>query len=400
MSQRLYTEDEVIAILTNLANGIGLCAKGDIMPTRYKQKVQLHGEDHWVTGRTLKDLLEAYLELCIKEGTVTPNLGRETPQMPTLTVSSYLEDYNKLYKKKEQSLTKEGRERIVRNHILPRIGDRPLSSLTVNDFQKWFNDLEEEGYSHETLLKIKNTLSPALDAAAEDGYLERNPLKSSRLTIGGTETKHHKAIPEDIMKIIRGGISDLSDIRVRMMLALLSYTGMRMEEVLGLRWEDIDFDNGWIYIQRAVVHPKRNLAEVKPPKSKTSERRIPLANELKRYLRPYQPKGFVLYSYSDSTRETAMSYTEARRVFQKIREHFGIQEYSAHDFRDTCATEWREAGIPLDVVSKMLGHSKTDITEKRYVKYRDDIFQGVRDVMDHPNGTGNETDRNEMRSQT
>ena len=390
--KRLYSEDEVIGILMNLANGIGLCAKGDIMPTRYKQKVHIGGEDHWVTGRTLKDLLEAYLELCIDQGTVTPNLSKEKNGEEIVTVGTYLENYNKIYKTKQQALTKEGRERIIKNHILPRIGDKALSSLTINDFQIWFNELDVNGYSHETLLKIKNTLSPALEAAVEDGYLVRNPLKSNRLVIGGKETEHHKAIPEEKMKQIREGIPELSDIRVRMMLALFCYTGMRMEEVLGLRWEDIDFDAGWIHIQRAVVHPKRNLAEVKPPKSKTSDRRIPLPKELNLYLKPREATGFILYSYSDSKRETPMSYTEARRVFQKIRDAFGLEGYSAHDFRDTCATEWREAGIPIDVISRLLGHSKSDITEKRYVKYRDEIFQDVRNIFEKPEGTEKEQD--------
>ena len=45
-----------------------------------------------------------------------------------------------------------------------------------------------------------------------------------------------------------------------------------------------------------------------------------------------------------------------------------------HDFRDTCATEWREAGIQLDVIARLLGHAKTETTEKKYVKYRDNLL--------------------------
>lgn len=375
--KRLYSEDEVIAILLNLANGIGLCAKGDIMPARYKQKVKLGGEDHWVTGRTLKDLLEAYLELCIEQGTVKPVLGSaEDALVPT--VETYLKQFVKLYKSKQQALTMIRRESIINNHILPKIGSRRLNTLTVNDFQEWFNEMDAEGYSHETLLKIKNTLNPAFDAAVEDKLMAFNPLRSSRLDIVGKETVHHKAIPNEKFKEIRAAISELSDWKIRRMLALLCFTGMRMEEILGLRWEDIDFADGWIHIQRAVVHPTRNLPVVKPPKTKTSDRKIPLAEELKRYLRPEEKKGYLLWTAKDPTMETPLSYTEARLIFRKIREQFGIQEYSAHDFRDTCATEWREAGIPLDVISKILGHSKTDITEKRYVKYRDEVFKDIR----------------------
>ena len=385
--ERLYTESEVIGILSNLVNGIGLCAKGDNMPTRYKQKMTLNGEEKWVTGRTLKDLLEAYLELCIKEGTVAPGFllhAKQESNAPIL--GEYLDQFIELYKNNQQSLTKESRNRIIRNHIKPKFGNKQISDISTNDLQAWFNELDSSGYSHETLLKIKNTFSPCLDAAVEDGYIQRNPFKSSRLSIKGSETKHHKAIPIDKMRYIRDSIHIFTDIKMRFMLVLLSYTGMRMEEILGLRWEDIDFQDNWINIQRAVVHPKRNQPEIKDTKSKTSKRRIPLPDEVKKVLKPRHNTGFILSS--NPTRETPMSYTESRNIFNKIRSECDIREYSAHDFRDTCATEWREAGIPTDIVAKLLGHSKSDITENRYVKYRDEIYQGVRAVMNQ-NGSIN-----------
>ena len=384
MPERLYTESEVLGILTNLANGISLYAKGDYMPERYKQKMKVNGKERWVTGRTLKDLLEGYLELCLQEGTVVPGFLVKTEKPQTPLFGDYLKSFYKLYKTKQQSLTKETRERNLKLHILPRFGNRTLDSLKTEDFQEWFNELEENGYSHETIMKIKNIMNPALEAATEDHIIIRNPLQSTRLTIGGKETEHHKAIPTEKMQKIRENIPEISDVRIRCMLALLCFTGMRLEEVLGLRWEDIDFDEGWIHIQRAVVHPGRNKPEVKDPKSKTSNRRIPLPNELIRYLKPRQETGFILYSYSDQSRETPMSFTESRRVFQKIRDEFELQGYSAHDFRDTCATEWREAGIPVDVIAHLLGHSKSDITENRYVKYRDELYSGVREVMNGP----------------
>lgn len=387
MEERMYTESEVLMVLSNLVNGIGLCAKGEAMSSRYKQKMEVNGKDHWVTGRTLKDLLEGYLELCIKEGTVVPGFLKVvqekqdniTSDIPML--GEYLDQFVELYKSNQETLTKQGRDRIIQNFIKPKFGDTRLNEIKLNDLQRWFLDLDQQGYSHETLLKIKNTMSPCLDAAMEDGYILRNPLKSSRLIIGGTPTEHHKAIPSEKMKQIRCELPTISDMRIRIMLGLLGYTGMRLEEVLGLRWEDVDFQENWIDIRRAVIHPGRNQPEVKDPKTKTSKRRIPLPEKLKNVMRPRYSTGFVLWSASDQTRETPLSYTEARNTIKKIRDRFGISEYSAHDFRDTCATEWREAGIPTDVIARLLGHSKSDITESRYVKYRDELYDGIRIVM-------------------
>ena len=71
-----------------------------------------------------------------------------------------------------------------------------------------------------------------------------------------------------------------------------------------------------------------------------------------------------------------------KKCFDKIRKILGLTEYTAHDFRDTCATEWKEAGMPLDVISHLLGHAKSDITETRYVKYRDELYDGVRAILE------------------
>ena len=394
MEQTLYTTDEVIGILANLVNGIQLCAKGDIMPKRLKQKVSINGKDHWVTGYSMKDLLETYLNLCIREGTVVPGIVLEginkDKQNDTIPYTEqYLKNFNKLYKDNQESLTKINRERITNNHILPVFGGMKLDEITTMGLQEWFNDLDQRGYSHETLLKIKNTFSPVLDSAVEDGYIKRNPFDSKRLTIGGRETKHHKAIPAEKMTEIRSQIIGITDIKMRRMLAILCFTAMRLEEVLGLKWTDIDFQEGWIYIRRAVVHPTRNQPEIKNTKTKSSERRIPLPEPLKRYLEPKCNDGFVLPSSKDPSGNTPMSYTESRNIFRKIQSEFELLEYTAHDFRDTCATEWREAGIPTDVIAHLLGHSKSDITETRYVKYRDEVYQGVRAIMNNQNGTEN-----------
>lgn len=382
--ERLYTQNEVVQILVNLVNGIGQMLIGDIMPKRYKELIELNGEKRWITGKSIHDLLQAYLTLCIDAQVVAPILspGLKKIEPKTVLFGEYLEGFNDAYKSKQESLTRNNRKQITNRHIIPQWGATPISDIKPVDLQKWFNKLEDDDYSHETLLKIKNIMSPAFDAAAEDGLIARNPLKSKLLTIGGKETKSHKAIPAEKMATVRAGIPTISDPIVKNMATLLSYTGMRMEEILGLRWEDIDFDSDWITIQRAVIHPSRNQPEIKDPKTKTSKRRIPLMQDVKELLKPWRLTGFILASPKDKTRETPMSYTETRNAFQKIRSLFDLQGFTAHDFRDTCATEWREKGIPLDVISSLLGHSKVDVTQTRYVKYRDELLQGVKDVLD------------------
>ena len=224
-------------------------------------------------------------------------------------------------------------------------------------------------------------MNPAFDSAVEDELIKRNPVRSGKLTIGGRETVHHKALTPETIRSVRARISTM-DIRERRMAALLCSTGMRIEEILGLRWEDIDEENGCIHIRRAVVHPNRNQPEIKKAKSKKSMRVIPLPKHLLQELTPKEQTGFILYSYNDLTRETPLSYTGFRKIFNKIRKECGIENYSTHDFRDTCATEWRESGISIDLIARLLGHQKTEVTEQRYVKYRPELFNEIKEKMD------------------
>lgn len=131
------------------------------------------------------------------------------------------------------------------------------------------------------------------------------------MKINTDKETHHKAIPADKMAEVRAGIADLPE-REKRLAALLCYTGMRLEEILGLRWEDMDFQRNEIRIQRAVIHPKRNQPEIKSPKTKTSRRTIPLVSPLFLQLQPIGEKGFVLGD------EKPLSYQQQKRTFDRI----------------------------------------------------------------------------------
>ena len=376
---KTYTIDEVsqIFLLTALLleNGIFVENQGEIdMAKRLKQQVTINGEEHWVTGLNLGDLLENYRKLLTKEVFEANQNGASS-----ILFGDYMTKFVKTYKSAQATTTMVNRDRIMKNHILPKFGNTPIDQITTGDIQQWFNELAGT-YSKETIKKIKALMGPVFDGAVEDGHIPRNPLHSSRLKIGGRETVHHKALPPDKIKAVRDRIPSM-DLRERRMAALLCCTGMRIEEVLGLRWEDIDTERGCIHIRRAVVHPGRNMPEIKSTKSKT-ERTIPLPHHLLDELSPKEETGFLLNSYTDLSRETPLSYTEAAKSFKRIQKQCGVEGYTAHDFRDTCATEWRESGISIDLIARLLGHKKTDVTEQRYVKYRPELFSQIKDKMD------------------
>ena len=348
------------------APDLDISQQGDDGMLRLRERVIINGQEQWITGSSRQDMYERYVMALERMGLI--EWIDNDSDVPILR--DYLREYYSTFKQKQEQNTQINRERIIRNHILPVLGDKRVDRISVTDCQKWFNDLNEK-YAKETILKIRNTLSPVLDAAVEDKLIQRNPLKSDRIEIGGKDTVSHKAIPRDKFDEIKSSAL-LLDGKEQIMVGLLCYTGMRFEEILGMRWDDIDSE--WIKIRRAVVHPTRNQPVVKGTKTKTSERMIPLCKELELLLENNKSTGYMLPTDKDPTKETPLSYSEARRLFNKIRNRFDIKEYSAHDFRDTCATVWRENGIPLDVIARLLGHAKTETTERKYVKYRPDLM--------------------------
>lgn len=363
--QKEYLGDEVgaclKALMDRVANLENRTERDRDLPEnvemRLKEKVVVNGRVRWIDGYSKQQLLDNYVKLLVREGVV--EMVEDDDRIPMF--GAYLKTFYATFKQKQQSNTVINRNRIIKNHILPRYEFRRIDKISTTDLQTWFNELGKK-FSLETALKIKNTMNPVFEAAVEDEIITRNPLASKRLELTGKDTVSHKAISATKMAEIRSGLKDLPE-RERYMGALLCYTGMRFEEVLGVRWEDIS--DGWIAVERAVVHPTRNFPEVKNPKTKSSTRRIPASDELLKLLDVGEKhkKGYILAKPTDKKNETPLSYSEARRSFDKIRKQFGIEEYSAHDFRDTCATEWREKGIPLDVIARLLGHSKTETTE-------------------------------------
>ena len=348
----------------NLDNEIESPPKGDTTMAKYmREKVTIRGEVKWIGGYTQQELMDAYVRLLEKEGI----LIRVADDLAVPQFGEYLDRFYKTCRANQQDNTLVNRQRIVKNHIIPAFGMQPVDKISTMDLQEYFNNLGKK-YAKETVLKIRNMMNPVFNAAVEDELIKRNPLDSDRIKITGKETVSHKAIPKEKMDGIKEALPSLTG-RVLIMTALLCYTGMRFEEILGLKWEDIS--DGWIEIQRAVVHPTRGQPVVKDPKTKTSQRRIPYIQRLKDLLEPHRTTGYLLSKEGDG--KDPLSYAEARRVFEKIRKQFDLQGFSAHDFRDTCATEWREAGIELDVIARLLGHAKTETTERKYVKYRNDL---------------------------
>ena len=189
-----------------------------------------------------------------------------------------------------------------------------------------------------TLHSMMTLISEMLDYAVEDGLLPKNPAASKRLFNPSTKKERRRALTlEEIQDIIKQ-FYETDNLEHRRILALMLVTGMRRGEVLGLKWEDIDFEKGTISVNKAVSYSS-NQPILSTTKTHNGIRTIPLNPQLKELLKPYSAEGFIIGGDKPLTK---MVYD---RIFREIRNSFDLHGATAHVFRHTYLSMLNQAGV-------------------------------------------------------
>lgn len=155
---------------------------------------------------------------------------------------------------------------------------------------------------------------------------------------------------------------------------LSMYTGMRLGEICGLKWEDIDFDKGLIYVSRTVQRIENENNEesktckmVFEPKTQSSKRIIVMADFLNEYLRAY--KFFIRYQSDHYIISNSLEIPEPRNIqrkFKRICKKLDI-DLNFHSLRHSFATNCISYGVDMKALSEILGHSSISTTMNLYV---------------------------------
>ena len=149
------------------------------------------------------------------------------------------------------------------------------------------------------------------------------------------------------------------------------YTGLRLGEICALKWEDIDFDNGLLYVNRTVQRikmegqPTKTILLESEPKSATSKREIPVPDELLEIFKSIHKEALDQIYVISSSRPT-----EPRTMYNHyhaLLKDAGIENRKFHSLRHTFATNCVNAGADVKSISEILGHADVSITLNRYV---------------------------------
>jgi integrase len=263
-------------------------------------------------------------------------------------------------------------EQIVRLHIKPTLGRVALKNLTPAHIQGLYRDRLDSGLSPATVQKIHVVLHKALDQAASWSLVPRNPTES---------VKAPRPAPEEIRPLNREQTKAFLEAargeRFEALYVLAVSTGLRQGELLGLKWGDVDLENGLIRVRRTLTRNKGRLL-LDEPKTKRSRRTVRLTETAVQALKGHLAQQIEqmerlgdLYEDQDlifaTQRGTLTNPTNLRRrSFAPLLEKAALPSIRFHDLRHTCATLLLSSNVNPKIVSEMLGHATIAITLDTY----------------------------------
>jgi integrase len=244
----------------------------------------------------------------------------------------------------------------LRKHILPTLGDRRLSDIRRVDLQ----DLAEQlliNYPPNSVWNIIGSVWPIFDRAVYREQLAVNPKKGLRLPMPDRAPRQIMSRAEALALIEAAPEED------RVLWATAFYSGLRIGELVGLRWQDVDLADGWIYVRRGWDQSDGEIT----PKSESGRRRVPIVGALREHLIAHKLRtGGRGHVFNAKTRLGAIDRKSTQRRADKAWKAAGLQRVTYHAFRHCFASMMIEAGINAKTLCTYMGHASITVTFDTY----------------------------------
>jgi integrase len=367
---------------------------GDVFPRKNKQQkitsyrgayVGPDGKRRYVSGKNKEEARKA-----LREARSNADQGLVF-DAESLKVGEYLDGWlSDSVRDTVRQRTYERYESIVRVHIKPAFGRLRLRALTPNHARGLYRRKLDSGLSPRTVNYIHVTLHKALSQAVSDGLVPRNAasVKAPR-----PEKPEIRPLSSDQARKLIATAHEAGD-RFEALYVLALHCGLREGELLGLRWDDVDFGGATATLQvRRTLSETRTGHKFEKPKNgkgrsvKCSQKatealkrhRARQGEERLRVGSLWQDNGLV---FPTTTGTTKSGTNLTGRHFKPLLKRAELPAIRLHDLRHTCATILLMAGKHPKYVQELLGHANISITLDTYSHVIEGMDGGLAEAMD------------------
>lgn len=261
---------------------------------------------------------------------------------------------------------------VARCHILGSpLGRLALDKVRPSHVEGWVVGLRRKGLAESTVRSAYTVLRSVLDTAVRDGALATNPAAAIRRPKVTSKEATYLS-PEQVSELISAAAGS----RYALLFAFLVHTGLRRGEALALKWADIDLERGLLRVRGTLARIDGELV-VTEPKTARSKRFVPLSAPAERLLAELLVRVARERQRAGSAwRETGYVFTtelgepcdprNALRALKAAGARAGLAGVGLHTLRHSAASVLLAQGVPLKVVSEILGHSSIAITGDVY----------------------------------
>jgi integrase len=298
-----------------------------------------------------------------------------------MTVREWLTTWLTMVREEVAPKSHERYAEIVRNFLVPALGNMPLVKLAPSHIQEAYNvwanggrrDGKKGGLSPRTRRHIHRILSSALARAVEQQLLARNPADAFRKRLPKVEHREMTTLsPEQSARLL----TEIKHTRIYWPVLLALSTGMRRGEVFALRWRNVDLDRGFLRVMESLEQTKTGIRFKAPKTDRTRTVTLPAfaVAELRRLKREQAEELLML-----GTRQTGETLVCARadglplqpqslthqftRLIVRIK---GFPRIRFHDLRHSHATQLLLAGVHPKIAQERLGHASITTTLDLY----------------------------------
>ena len=359
------------------------------------------GKRHVIYGKTLEELRE-------KEKEVERDISDGIKAEKRNTTINELFDLWCHIKRGLKDNTFQNYKYMYNTFVRPKFGKLKISQVKKSDVKRFYNYLaDERGLQASTIDSIHTVLHQVFDLAVDDGYIRSNPSERVLKELKQAhcfQTEKRKALTVAEQELFLDYLRNTPRYRHWYpIFAVMLGTGLRVGEATGLRWCDIDLDEGLIDVNHTLVYychgPQKGCSfNVNTPKTKAGERVVPMLGFVKEAFleeRENQKEtgisckasvdgytDFIFVNRYGDTQHLGTLNKAIRRIIRDCNDaqfeksenpEVLLPHFSCHTLRHTFTTRMCEAGVNIKVIQDALGHADVSTTLGIYADVTKDL---------------------------